>query len=548
MSTGSKKLTINLSFSSGGYGGIVSNDSNGRIITLPAASTNSVNRNIKPTKVTTASGMKILESGSLGDNITYMLYNDGSLFINGYGETYDFSGSPFNNPKNVREVIFENRDEKNNKVITSIGNNIFTYCTNLDVVYWSNYIKKIGDSAFNGCSNLKYFRYSGQNDKTTNFKFPNNLVSIGNYAFSGCKGLTSVTVSGTVKTIGQYAFSGCTSLKTAVIKNGVESIGFHTFQQCTALESLTLPYAGLSIENVKNNTYALSTNLFSYGVPEGTYSATGNGYNGVPKTLTSITITGGTRIPNSAFYGMSSLKTINLPNTITSIGDYASCGCIGLRNLYVDKTSKEWEKVNIGIFNDAIYVVNKTFNSISIKSQPKSVFANVNSTAEFTISVSGNKITYQWQYSKDNGKTWINCSNTSSKTNTLNLVAATNRNNYLYRCVIKDANGFTAVSKAATLTIKTKLEITKQPESVTAEINKTAEFKVQATGNNLKYQWQYSKDNGGYWINSSNPSSTTDTFNLVAAANRNNFLVRCVITDEYGETIESDSTILTIEK
>ena len=140
-----KKLTINLSFSSGGYGGIVSNDSNGRIITLPAASTNSVNRNIKPTKVTTASGMKILESGSLGDNITYMLYNDGSLFINGYGETYDFSGSPFNNPKNVREVIFENRDEKNNKVITSIGNNIFTYCTNLDVVYWSNYIKKICD-------------------------------------------------------------------------------------------------------------------------------------------------------------------------------------------------------------------------------------------------------------------------------------------------------------------------------------------------------------------------------------------------------------------
>ena len=160
--------------------------------------------------------------------------------------------------------------------------------------------------------------------------------------------------------------------------------------------------------------------------------------------------------------------------------------------------------------------------------------------------IAGYNITYQWHYSKDIGLIWINCSNTSSKTNTLNLVAAANRNNYLYRCVIKDANGFTAVSKAATLTIKTKLEITKQPESVTAEINKTAEFKVQATGDNLKYQWQYSKDNGGNWINSSNPSSTTDTFNLVAAANRNNFLVRCVITDEYGETIESDSAVFTI--
>ena len=433
-------------------------------------------------------------------------------------------------------------------------------CSSMTGIKLPNSLTTIEDSAFNNCSSLKFENIIIPSTLTsignsafancngfTKVTVPGTIKTIGNYAFSGCKGLTSVTVSGTVKTIGQYAFSGCTSLKTAVIKNGVESIGFHTFQQCTALESLTLPYAGLSIENVKNNTYALSTNLFSYGVPEGTYSATGNGYNGVPKTLTSITITGGTRIPNSAFYGMSSLKTINLPNTITSIGDYASCGCIGLRNLYVDKTSKEWEKVNIGIFNDAIYVVNKTFNSISIKSQPKSVFADVNSTAEFTISVSGNKITYQWQYSKDNGKTWINCSNTSSKTNTLNLVAAANRNNYLYRCVIKDANGFTAVSKAATLTIKTKLEITKQPESVTAEINKTAEFKVQATGDNLKYQWQYSKDNGGNWINSSNPSSTTDTFNLVAAANRNNFLVRCVITDEYGETLESDSAVLTIK-
>ena len=245
---------------------------------------------------------------------------------------------------------------------------------------------------------------------------------------------------------------------------------------------------------------------------------------------------------------MRNLKTINIPNTITSIGDNAFYGCTGLSKLYIDKTPITWANVTIGNNNDVIYVVNKVFNSISIKTQPKSVIVAVNSTAKFTTKATGDNLKYQWQYSKDNGENWINCSNASSKTNTLNWVAAANRNNYLCRCVIKDANGFTAVSKAATLTIKTKLEITKQPESVTAEINKTAEFKVQATGDNLKYQWQYSRDNGENWINSSNPSSSTDTFNLVAAANRNNFLVRCVITDEYGETIESDSTILTIEK
>ena len=186
---------------------------------------------------------------------------------------------------------------------------------------------------------------------------------------------------------------------------------------------------------------------------EGTYSATGNGYNGVPKTLTSITITGGTRIPNSAFYGMSSLKTINIPNTITSIGDYAFYGCTGLNKLYIDKTPITWANVTIGNNNDVIYVVNKVFNSISIKTQPKSAIVAVNSTAKFTIKATGDNLKYQWQYSKDNGKTWINCSNASSKTNTLNLVAAANRNNFLVRCVITDKYGETIESDSAVLTV-----------------------------------------------------------------------------------------------
>ena len=969
-----KNLSIGISYSglSGSFSGTVSNDSNGSTITLPAASTNSINRNIKPTKVTTSSDMKITESGSLGDNITYILYNDGSLFINGYGETYDFSKSPFSNPKNVREVIFENRDEKNNKVITGIGNAVFKDCTNLDVVYLSNFIEKIGNNTFDGCLNLKYFRYNGKNDKTTNLRLPDNLISIGdyafnnctfkslvipsgiikigsyafnncssakienvtfsksalsigkyafanckglinisiplmesigsyafsgctslktavikegigsigentfnecialqsltlpyaglsltaiekdsfplskslfnktisdgtysvtgnsnygipktltsititggqripnnafygmsslktinlpnsitsignyafygcssmesaklpskltsignyafancssakfgtvsipssvitigNYAFSGCKGFTNVIIPGTVKTLGSYAFSSCTSLKTAVIKEGIGSIGENTFNECIALQSLTLPYAGLSLTAIEKDSFPLSQYLFnktisdgtysatgnsSYGIPktltsititggqripnkafygmsrvetinlpnsitnignyafygcssmesaklpskltsignyafancssakfgtvsipssvitignyafsgckgftnviipgtvktlgsyafssctslktavikegigsigentfnecialqsltlpyaglsltaiekdsfplsqylfnktisDGTYSATGNSSYGIPKTLTSITITGGQRIPNKAFYGMSRVETINLPNSITSIGNYAFYNCTGLSNLYIDKTSTDWANVNIGLDNNIIYVVNKIFNSISIKTQPKSATVAVNSTAKFTVKATGDNLKYQWQYSKDNGENWMNLNNTSSTTDTLNLVAAANRNNFLVRCVIKDVNGFTVVSKAAKLTIKTKLEITKQPESVTAEVNKTAEFTIEATGDNLKYQWQYSKDNGENWMNLNNTSSTTDTLNLVAAANRNNFLVRCAITDEYGESIESASAVLTVAK
>ena len=186
--------------------------------------------------------------------------------------------------------------------------------------------------------------------------------------------------------------------------------------------------------------------------------------------------------------------------------------------------------------------------NLSITKQPVSVKANVNKTAEFTVTAAGEKLKYQWQYSSDNGKTWVNCSNESSKTNTFKLVAAANRNNYLCRCIIIDDVGAQIISNSAKLTIKQNLSITEHPVSVKANANKIAEFTVTATGENLKYQWQYSRDNGKTWIDSTNASSNTNTFKWVAAANRNNYLCRCIVTDDTGAKAISNSAVLTVIK
>ena len=64
------------------------------------------------------------------------------------------------------------------------------------------------------------------------------IKSIGDYAFTKCGGLESITIPKGIKSIGNCAFSGCTALET-VNASDVKTIGASAFEDCTSLKEIT---------------------------------------------------------------------------------------------------------------------------------------------------------------------------------------------------------------------------------------------------------------------------------------------------------------------
>ncbi len=83
-----------------------------------------------------------------------------------------------------------------------------------------------------------------------------------------------------------------------------------------------------------------------------------------------------------------------------------------------------------------------------------------------------------------------------------------------------------------------------QPKAQTVVVGETAEFSVETTVVGATYQWQYSKDGGKTWLNSSAAAGKTDTYTVVAEARQNGWKYRCKVT--YGDTTLTSSAVILI--
>ena len=225
--------------------------------------------------------------------------------------------------------------------VTSIGSDAFYSCYSLTSVTIGDSVTSIGDWAFGSCDSL------------TSVTIPDSVTSIGEGAFYSCDSLTSVTIGDSVTSIGEGAFYSCTSLTSVAIGDSVTSIGSYVFCYCTSLTSVTIPD---SVTSIGNYAFCYCTSLTSVTIPD---SVTSMGEYTFYKctSLTSVTIPDSvTSIGDAAFAACTSLTLVTIPDSVTSIGSYAFEACDSLTSIIVDSDNQYYSSDEYG----ALYNKDKT--------------------------------------------------------------------------------------------------------------------------------------------------------------------------------------------
>ncbi len=178
------------------------------------------------------------------------------------------------------------------------------------------------------------------------------MTSIADYTFYNCHDLTSVTIPNSVTSIGRSAFQNCNGLTSVTIGNSVTSIGSDAFSGCSGLTKAYFPniesLCVISFGNRGANPLSCARHLYIDGaevtrvvIPNSVTSIGDFAFSGC-RYLTSVTIPNSvTSIGSYAFYkcgdnlAPGGLDSVTIPNSVTSIGDYAFAYCNRLTSVTI---------------------------------------------------------------------------------------------------------------------------------------------------------------------------------------------------------------------
>jgi hypothetical protein len=262
-----------------------------------------------------------------------------------------------------------------NKPVTTIHEDAFEYCHNLSSITVPNTVTTIGANAFRDCSNLTEIIVSPTNDnysdingvlfnksKTTLISFPRgngvttytipeNVTTIGDSVFNKNSSLTSINIPASITTIGSFALNECTNLTMVTFLGIVPDIsGNYSFAYDTEGKSAVY-YVG----DPNNNTSDYFSKRIQYSVDVLNNTAElirfvstlyADSFD-IPSTISNYTFTS---IAADAFKS-TRVTSINIPSSITVIGDDAFLDCDRLTDITVSQENKDFSSVNGVLFN-----------------------------------------------------------------------------------------------------------------------------------------------------------------------------------------------------
>ena len=182
---------------------------------------------------------------------------------------------------------------------------------------------------------------------------------------------------------------------------------------------------------------------------------------------------------------------------------------------------------------------NLTLNAPKITRQPEGAKASAGDIVVVSVEVSGENPVYQWQWSA-NGTTWKKCTGAGYDTDTFSFTMKESFANRQYRCVITDGSQ-KLYSQAAVIKLNGP-EIVTQPKNVYAQNGSQVNIAIEAVGDDLNYQWQWSA-NGMTWKKCTAPSALTDTFSFTMKELYSGRMYRCMLLGNGVQVISKPATV-----
>lgn len=262
--------------------------------------------------------------------------------------------------------IYDSRDNCN-AIIEKSSNQLIAGCNNTII---PNTVTSIGQEAFRNCKGL------------TTVELPNSMVTIGYRAFQNCNGITKLTIPNSVGTIAGDAFQNCSGITELTIPNSVTSIGYYAFENCTGLKTVNYnaKYYGnfggtVTTEDIEKLplfkgctsletlTIGEDVQILNYcafrgctGLKTVNYNATNCRFMGLDLTtstlapvfsqcssITTLNIGENVQnIPYGAFYGLTGVTEVTIPESVVNFGCYSFAGCSNLATVNYNATNCQY--------------------------------------------------------------------------------------------------------------------------------------------------------------------------------------------------------------